>query len=69
MAQSNIAFLWAIEEPSGDVFAIPLPPAPLESQQPRRARVRWSRRLVLGLGNLAAWAILGGILCAIGVFR
>lgn len=66
---SGVAWLYAIQEPAQDIFAIPVPPSPLVSQPPRRARVRWSRRLVLRLANLGAWAMLGAVLYATGMFQ
>jgi hypothetical protein len=68
MAQfSNVVFAWAIEEPSADIFAIPAPPMP---PRPFEAtRIHWSRRLVLGVANLGAWATLAAILTLIGWAR
>ena len=60
---SKVVFAWAIKEPSADIFVIPTPPAPF---RPTAAgRMSWSRRLILRLANLAAWATLGAILALI----
>jgi hypothetical protein len=68
MAQSsNVVFAWAIEEPSADIFSIPATPTPPRPSE--AARMRWSRRLVLRVANLGAWATLAAILALIGWAR
>ena len=63
-----VTWLFAVEEPADDVFSIPCPPVPVRPS-PRRGRVHWSRRLVLGLSLNSVCTSLAAIMALIARVR